>query len=527
MIPAAVARRVRPPAHWGLDRLAIEVPALVAFRLHAGEGRAMRPLVRIVLLTVTVLVVVPAAFALALSPLAQASTVTADVWFTVLLVQPSAWLLFLVSATVSAAASSGGRELMPRAQSAVLPVSPATDHAGTLLLTPLNVAWSVQVAGLFAVVGIYSGSDLTAFARMWAATLAWVVASTCVAQLVGWGVELVRSYPLGDLAVRGLALTALGVTVWVVLSGTILDLVDQESVASLPALGRKTTAPGVAATGFAVLVAVAAVAFVAAVPLVAAISRRAAVTQQELETRPRPSLPGARTLLGLLIALDVRLVTRSVPLRRGAAALVVLPVTGAALASIPWSGITLLPGLVASAAGLLYGVNAFALDGPGAVWRESLPQPPRLWLDARVVVLMMVVAAPAALAVTAASVRTGQVPTPAQAVAVVCALVVAVVQVVGSCARWSVHRPHPASLRSARDTPAPPASMAGYSFRLAVTTTLTALLFALASRAPHPVVPVVLTLPFLVSAWLGARRTADGFARDAVRSRVVAAVSGS
>ena len=47
--------------------------------------------------------------------------------------------------------------------------------------------------------------------------------------------------------------------------------------------------------------------------------------------------------------------------------------------------------------------------------------------------------------------------------------------------RWSVRHPYAVDLRSARATPAPPVVMVGYSARLALTTTLTGLVFEVAT----------------------------------------------
>ena len=41
-----------------------------------------------------------------------------------------------------------------------------------------------------------------------------------------------------------------------------------------------------------------------------------------------------------------------------------------------WDRLTILPGLVASGAALLFGVNTWCLDARGALWRESLPVAP-------------------------------------------------------------------------------------------------------------------------------------------------------
>ena len=51
--------------------------------------------------------------------------------------------------------------------------------------------------------------------------------------------------------------------------------------------------------------------------------------------------------------------------------------------------------------------------------------------------------------------------------------------------RWSARRPFAVDLRSARATPAPPVVMVGYSTRLAVSTTLTGLVFSGLARTPR------------------------------------------
>jgi hypothetical protein len=265
----------------------------------------------------------------------------------------------------------------------------------------------------------------------------------------------------------------------------------------------------------------------AAVPLVALLARRPAGTQARLETVPRPAIPAGGHDRALLARLDRRLVSRSTPLRRGLVVLTALPVVAAALVPLPWAGITVLPALIASATGLLYGVNAFALDGSGAVWRDSLPQRPRLWLDSRLLVLAQLSALCTVAVVLAAAVRSGTPPTATQATAVAAACLISVVQMIARCASWSVHRPYPASLRGSRDTPGPPVAMAGYSVRLGTATTLSGVLFAVAGGAPTPAVPAVLTLPFLVSGGWTLRRAFESFDRPEVRARVTAAVSGA
>lgn len=518
------------PGGLGLQSLRNELPALLSFRLGIGEKRR------------TWVVPVAIASALAISvglPLLTAAIAVSgadgvgELRRTVRLVLPTAWSFFVASAFVAAIGAAGGRELLPRAQAQAFPVAPATDHAGALLLTPLNLAWSIQAAVLFSAVGLVAstdaGTEWITWVRLWLVTALWLLAATCLAQLAGWATELLRTLPAGPTTVRVASIGVLVAAGWVVVSGRagpLLDALPTVEVFTL-AVRLPTFADPAYAVTLGFLVTIAALAFVAAVPLVAVVARRPPVGQAHLETVPHKPVDEAGGELALLARLDRRLVGRSAPLRRGLAVLTALPVVAAALVPLPWSGIAILPALIASAAGLLYGVNAFALDGPGAVWRDSLPQSPRLWLDARLVVLAQISALCVVSVVMTAAVRGGELPTATQATAVAGACLVGVVQVVSRCARWSVTRPYAAPLRGARDAPAPPVALASYSVRLATATTLSGILFALASSAPTPAVPAVLVLPFLISGAWTLRRAADRFDRPAVRSRVTAVVSGA
>ena len=146
------------------------------------------------------------------------------------------------------------------------------------------------------------------------------------------------------------------------------------------------------------------------------------------------------------LRVDHAAVWRSAPLRRGIVALGVIPGGAAAAATgLEWPMVALLPGLVASGAGLLFGVNAFALDGPGALWRETLPGPPRTMLAARLLVVAEVCLAGGLVALACGRGAGGR-PAPAEVVVVVAALVATTAQVVARCARWSVDRPYAAAL---------------------------------------------------------------------------------
>jgi hypothetical protein len=514
------------PGGLGLRALRHELPALLAFRLGVGEKR------RTWTVPVAAFAVVAATVGLPLAMSAVAvsgADGVAELRETVYLVLPAAWSFFVVSTLAAAVGAAGGRELMPQAQAQVFPVSPATDHAGAVLLTPLNLAWSLQAAALFSAVGVVADTEWVYWIRLWLVTALWLVAATCLAQLVGWATELLRTLPSGSMAVRVVSLGMLLAAGWVVLSGragAVLDSLPTVEVLTV-ALGRPTLVDPWLALTVAFLLAIIALAFVGAVPLVAVLARRPPIAQARLETVPHRPVPESGGDGALLARLDRRLVGRSAPLRRGLAVLTALPVIAAALIPLPWSGIAVLPALIASAAGLLYGVNAFALDGPGAVWRDSLPHPPRQWLDARLVVLAQTCALCVVTVVATAGVRGGEPPNSTQATAVAGACLVGVVQVVSRCARWSVTRPYAVPLRGARDAPAPPVALAGYSVRLATATTLSGILFALASSAPTAAVPAVLVLPFLISGAWTLRRAAERFDDQSTRSRVITAVSGA
>ena len=148
--------------------------------------------------------------------------------------------------------------------------------------------------------------------------------------------------------------------------------------------------------------------------------------------------------------------------------------------------ITILPGLVASGGALLFGVNAWCLDGRGVLWRENLPAGPGTVFSARVIVLAEFLGLASLVTIVLAALRAG-VPSVGELAALACTLLVVTVQVVGASMRWSEQRPYAVDLRCARATPAPPVVMVGYSSRLAVSTTLTGLVFSgLARCRPVP-----------------------------------------
>jgi len=506
----------RPPGAWG------QVRALTALRLAALRGPARRRAI----LGTTLLPVV-AILAVTLATLAHGSGRQS---FSFFLLAPSAWLFFAASSVVAATTGACGRQLITREQAVAFLVSPAADHLGAIVTAPLNIAWSVQAVMLLA---------LTAWALgpvpgLWAAlllTLVWIGTCTVVAQAVGWVVELLRTTPAGVWAVRLVAAGAAATVAFVALTGRVTTTLDAAPTRGL-VLAATAAAEGDGYGGWALALAVLGATVIAAwfagVRLLALLQRRPALLQVRGESRPRRRRAQASTALRANLRIDHAGVWRSPPLRRGIAALGIIPGAAAAASGLDWAMVALLPGLVASGAGLLFGVNAFALDGPGALWRETLPGPPRRMFTARMIVIAEVCAAGGLVALVAAALRAG-IPTAAEAVAVLGAFAATTAQVVARCARWSVERPYAAALREARDQPAPPAAMAGYSAVLATTTTATGLLYTFLAGEGAASMPstLLLTVAFVLLAARRLSQVARSWADDATRTRVLAVVAGA
>jgi hypothetical protein len=212
-------------------------------------------------------------------------------------------------------------------------------------------------------------------------------------------------------------------------------------------------------------------------------------------------------------------------LRRGILVLAVLPVAAAVVAGLPWSSIALLPPLIASGSALLFGVNALSLDGSGALWVAGLPHDPADVLRAKARVVAEVVGGGVALVLVGSAVRASS-PLDAQvAISVLGSALACTALVVATCLRLSVTRPHRAELRSPRDTPAPPGTMALYSIRLAAVTTLVGLVFSVSTVARTPALPLLTTALCLAWAAWSWSRTRRLWADPVRRAHVVATVA--
>lgn len=442
--------------------------------------------------------------------------------FELLLLLPTALAGFLGLAVVSAVASGGGRELLDRDPAGVLPVSPTTDHLGALLLAPLNIAWLLQGWTLLGTTAYALGPAGLAPAQ--AVVLVWLAVATALAQVVAWTFEGVRRTRHGIAVVRVVTVVLLGAALGLQAAGALVPLLDR-----LPTRRVVVGMVGGVSWSWAATLAALLVALVVAVALGAVPAHLAARRTPRDEVGVESGRYAARRLprsdLAALVRTDRGSVWRAVPMRRGIAVLAVGPGAVALLGDLPWSTMTVLPGLVASGGALLFGVNAWCLEGRGGLWRESLPVAPGTVFAARAWVLAEFLLVASAVTVLLAAVRAG-VPSPAELTALVCTVLVVTVQVVAAAMRWSARRPYAVDLRSARATPAPPLAMVGYSTRLAVSTTLTGLVFSGLARVPAWEVSALVAVPFVCWSLVRLLRARALWLDAPARARVVMTVAG-
>jgi hypothetical protein len=495
-----------------------QVAALVALRRRTVRGAAGRR-VRFGLGTLPVLFIAAAAGGTRLP--------AADIAGAILLM-PTALLAFAIVAT-AATVGGGGRALLSPDEAATFPITPGAEYLGSLLLAPLNVAWLVQALGLVALTGwVAAGGGMGGVLVAEVVTLAWLAATSVLAQTIGYAVDLARTSAVGLWAARALGAALVAVVAAVMATGHLVGLLNQaptirfvSAIVSGAAFGWRLWAVGVVQ-----ILAIGLLAWLPGVLISRRLRRRPPRPQVRVEARDYSTHRDAPNDLLAALRVDRASVWRSAPLRRGLVALAAIPGLAACAAGLDWSLIVLLPGLVTSGAGLLFGVNALSLDGKGAIWRHSLPESPNALLTARMLTVTETCLAGAGLVLLAACLRAPQGPTVTEIAAVAAAVICSTAQVVSHCLVWSLSRPYAAGLRDARDQPAPPAAMAGYSARLAVSTTLTAVMFSILARAGATTAVLLLALAVLL---LAARRCLVGarlWGDEAVRSRVVATVAG-
>lgn len=499
-------------------RAAADLRPLVAFRLAGLRGQARR------VAWIAGAAVVVSTLVATVAPAFVTSAAESGAAQDARLLLPTAYLAFLLTTTLAIIAAAGGRELLPRDHGISFPISPTTDHLGALLLAPLNIAWILQAWSLL---------GLTAYVvrpqSLWTAqltTLGWICFATAIGQLVAWCVEWLRRWPGGVLAVRALGVLLVAAVVVTVMTGRVTDVLDRSPVVSLVVVALTgSTDLGAWALGTAAVLASGLVAVIAGACVAHAVARRQPREEMYADAAVVAPRGNPRSELQALVRVDRASVWRSVPLRRGFAVLALMPGAIAAAGKLEWAMLPVLPGLVAAGGALLFGVNAWALDGVGALWRDSLPVRPQLVFAARVWVLGEVLLIATALTLVVAGQRAGGLPTPAELAALVATLVVVSLQVVARSMYWSVRRPFAVDLTSARATPAPPLAMVGYSAYLALTSTITGMVFSTTAQADGPQWALVLAVPFVLAAVRRLVITSREWATPEVHGRVIATVA--
>lgn len=453
---------------------------------------------------------------------ASATALTQPALVAALELAPAAFLGFGVLAVVAPLTAGGGNEMIPSSQLVAFPVRPRTQFFGGLLLAPANLVWVVQLLVLAA-----ETSYLTLHGNRLAGgvtSTAFVICLTIVGQALAWTVVGLRQTATGRRCVAVLAGSLLVAAVVIVRSGLgdrALAASPTRSVVLAIAAGP---GPRWLLTNSVLLLTAALGIGLGARACAWALSRPgdATTTGSSVAVRRRPA---RRSALAELVAVNRASVWRASALRRGGVVLAVLPGLAAIGAAVPWQSLVVLPGLVAAGSGLLFGVNAFCLDGSGAVWLASLPHDPRLVARAKVRVLIETVAASIAVVVVVGSLRSPGHPTAAQVTGIVCAALASGALVVATCLAMSVRRPHRADLSGPRDAVAPPGALALASARLALPAGLVGLLLEGASESGIWWVPPIVAAPMVgVSAWW-LRRSMARYDDPRVRSRVVQTVS--
>ncbi len=439
-------------------------------------------------------------------------------------VAPAAYAGFGVLA-VLAPLTTGGGHLVPDDELVAYPVRPATVLLGGLLLAPLNLVWVTQLLALAALTSCLTlGGSLL---RGSVTTLVYVLAVTLVGQLAAWLLVGLRSTRGGRQVVGAAVAVLLLGFVLVVRTGSAADLLARSPTHSVVdaviAGGDGHLRRWSVTTGVLLVVAACSLvlgAFACRWALHRPSDASGTTTGPVRRRRPRSSP------LRELVALDRASVWRAPALRRAGLVLAVLPGLLAGGAALPWSSLVALPGLVAAGVALLFGINAFSLDGAGAVWIASLPHDPLLGLWSKAVVFTETVLAGVLLAALAGSSRSPVAPTAAELTALVSSAVLCSALVVTLGMSASVRRPHVADLHGPRDAITSPGALAVASVRLALPTAAVGIVLGTASGTGLWWLAPALALPLLALCGLSAARTVRLYRDPLVRARVVHTVAG-
>ena len=340
--------------------------ALLQVRRDEFRGSARRTLHRALVTAGVILLILPLLGAALLS--------NHNVPITIATYLPTLWMLFAASALISMLLNGPGRTLISRSEAQVFLVTPAADHLGALLLSPLNSSWTIQVLALTLFTGIVTGLGpglLFSLATTWA----FIIACTVTAQALGWFSAILISYPHGQSVRRITMAVMILAGLWIarsprlsVLPELIRHLPTQPLILHIVQAARHAPSGRAWVDLLCLLLWSVALMFVGA-RAAAWWHRRPESLQYLRDTARARRRPDPATELAAHLAVDRSSIWRSAPLRRGAFVLAGLPAIGGALAPMSWPFLDLIPGMVTSGLALLFGVNPWALDGTGALWR--------------------------------------------------------------------------------------------------------------------------------------------------------------
>jgi hypothetical protein len=435
---------------------------------------------------------------------------------------PAAFLGFAVLAVIAPLTAGGGIEIVPSSQLVAYPVRPRTWFLGGLLLAPANLVWVVQLLALAA-----ETSYLTIHGNRLAGgltTCMFVVCLTILGQAIAWAVVGMRQTATGRRIVGTVLVTSLAVAVVIVRGGF-----GHAALAASPTRG--VVAAIEAGPGTRWLLTTAGLVIASAIGLVLGAQACAWATSRPNDSTSTGTSVAVRrraarrSAFAELVAVDRASVWRASALRRGGLVLAVLPGVAAIGAAVPWQSLVVLPGLVAAGSGLLFGINAFCLDGSGALWLASLPHDPRLLARAKLRVLVETVAASIVVVLAAGSVRSPGTPTAPQVTAILAAAVACGAVVVATCMSLSVRRPHRADLNGPRDAVAPPGALTLASARLALPAALIGFVIEGSSHSHLWWVPLATGAPIVGFALLWLHRSITRYADPRIRARIVQTVS--
>lgn len=495
---------------------ATQLRALFGLRWQMVRSDGVRAAAILVAVGIGLLMLLVARGASAIDPVQVATAVE---------LAPQAFLGFGVLALIAPLTAGGGNDVVPSDQLVAFPVRPRTQFVGGLVLAPVNLVWVLQILALIAETAFLTNGGNVVLGAM--TTAVYALAITALGQAMAWGIVGLRQSRRGRQAVALTGAALLLATVAVIRSGrgdAVLDNAPTRPVVEAVQAGASGHLGAWALTTAILLVLT--FAFLRFGERTCGWALRRPGDAGSLRSTKVVSRRKAHASpLRMLVAMDRASVWRAPALRRGALVLAVLPGLGAAGMQVPWSSLVVLPGLVAAGAGLLFGINAFCLDGSGSVFLASLPHDQRLVARAKAIVLTETVLASVVLAALAGSLRSPGTPTRAQVIAIVMSGLACSAVVVSRAMASSVRRPHKADLAGPRDAVAPPGALALASIRLALPAGFVGVIMELSTRGNIWWVPLAVAGCVIALCSLSLYRSLSVWADPIPRARIVQTVS--